>query len=106
MLWVNGFRFNTFLGKTYAEAIDGDLVEAVGVIRYFAGWADKIFGQTISTTSQKFAYTLRQPIGVVAQVIPWNYPLCMATVSVPHCFLAHNLANDPLVEAWSRSSLW
>ncbi|PCD29661.1 hypothetical protein AU210_012192 [Fusarium oxysporum f. sp. radicis-cucumerinum] len=66
-------------GKTYAEAIDGDLVEAVGVIRYFAGWADKIFGQTISTTSQKFAYTLRQPIGVVAQVIPWNYPLCMAT---------------------------
>ncbi|KAF5257057.1 hypothetical protein FOXYS1_12433 [Fusarium oxysporum] len=66
-------------GKTYAEAIDGDLVEAVGLIRYFAGWADKIFGQTISTTSQKFAYTLRQPIGVVAQVIPWNYPLCMAT---------------------------
>ncbi|EWZ28272.1 aldehyde dehydrogenase domain-containing protein [Fusarium oxysporum Fo47] len=66
-------------GQTYAEAIDGDLVEAVGVIRYFAGWADKIFGQTISTTSQKFAYTLRQPIGVVAQVIPWNYPLCMAT---------------------------
>ncbi|KAF4954344.1 hypothetical protein FSARC_12157 [Fusarium sarcochroum] len=66
-------------GKTYAEAIDGDLVEAVGVIRYFAGWADKTFGQTISTTSQKFAYTLRQPIGVVAQVIPWNYPLYMAT---------------------------
>ncbi|KAM0542266.1 hypothetical protein ACHAPJ_012874 [Fusarium lateritium] len=70
---------NTSSGKTYAEAIDGDLVEAVGVIRYFAGWADKIFGQTISTTNQKFAYTLRQPIGVVAQVIPWNYPLCMAT---------------------------
>ncbi|KAM0492225.1 hypothetical protein ACHAP8_010088 [Fusarium lateritium] len=66
-------------GKTYAEAIDGDLVEAVGVIRYFAGWADKIFGQTISTTGKKFAYTIRQPIGVVAQVIPWNYTLYMAT---------------------------
>ncbi|KAJ3527819.1 hypothetical protein NM208_g10515 [Fusarium decemcellulare] len=39
-------------GKTYSEAIEGDLVEAVGVIRYYAGWADKTFGQTISTTSQ------------------------------------------------------
>lgn len=49
------------------------------MIRYFAGWADKTFGQTISTTHQKFAYTLRQPIGVVGQIIPWNYPLGMAT---------------------------
>ena len=49
------------------------------MIRYYAGWADKTYGQTISTTPQKFAYTLRQPIGVVAQIIPWNYPLSMAT---------------------------
>ncbi|RSL59653.1 hypothetical protein CEP53_005713 [Fusarium sp. AF-6] len=48
--------------KTYSEAIDGDLVEAVGVIRYYSGWADKTFGQTINTTNQKFAYTIRQPI--------------------------------------------
>ncbi|CAH0053712.1 unnamed protein product [Clonostachys solani] len=65
-------------GKSYKEAIEGDLVEAVAVIRYYAGWADKTFGQTISTTHQKFAYTIRQPIGVIAQIIPWNYPLCMA----------------------------
>ncbi|CAI0655065.1 unnamed protein product [Colletotrichum noveboracense] len=65
-------------GKSYKEAIEGDLVEAVGVVRYYAGWADKSFGQTISTTHEKFAYTIRQPIGVVAQIIPWNYPLCMA----------------------------
>lgn len=49
------------------------------MIRYYSGWADKTFGQTISTTSKKFAYTIRQPIGVVAQIIPWNYPLSMAT---------------------------
>ena len=67
------------LGKTYQEALENDLVEAVGVIRYYSGWADKTFGQTISTTSKKFAYTVRQPIGVVAQIIPWNYPLSMAT---------------------------
>lgn len=66
-------------GKAYQEALDVDLVEAVAVIRYYAGWADKQYGQTISTTHQKFAYTLRQPIGVVGQIIPWNYPLSMAT---------------------------
>jgi len=52
--------------------------ESFNTIRYYAGWADKISGQTISTTPQKFAYTLRQPVGVVAQIIPWNYPLSMA----------------------------
>lgn len=66
-------------GKTYLETLENDLVEAVGVIRYYSGWADKTFGQTINTTPQKFAYTIRQPIGVVAQIIPWNYPLSMAT---------------------------
>ncbi|PWI75842.1 aldehyde dehydrogenase ALDH [Purpureocillium lilacinum] len=66
-------------GKPYAEALSVDLEESITVFRYYAGWADKVFGQTISTTHQKFAYTLRQPIGVVGQIIPWNYPLSMAS---------------------------
>ncbi|KAK6067092.1 aldehyde dehydrogenase [Seiridium cupressi] len=66
-------------GKTYQEALGVDLVEAVSVIRYYSGWADKTFGQTIGTTPEKFAYTIRQPVGVVGQIIPWNYPLSMAT---------------------------
>lgn len=66
-------------GKSYNEALNTDLTEAILTIRYYAGWADKTFGQTISTTHQKLAYTLRQPIGVVAQIIPWNYPVSMAT---------------------------
>ena len=65
-------------GKPYSVALTEDLGEVVGVIRYYAGYADKIHGQTISTSSQKFAYTLRQPIGVCGQIIPWNYPLAMA----------------------------
>jgi aldehyde dehydrogenase (NAD+) len=65
-------------GKPYAVALDEDLGEVINTIRYYAGWADKLFGQTISTTPQKFAYTLKQPIGVCAQIIPWNYPLAMA----------------------------
>ena len=65
-------------GKPYTVALNDDLPETINTIRYYSGWADKTFGQTISTTGAKFAYTLRQPIGVVAQIIPWNYPLSMA----------------------------
>jgi aldehyde dehydrogenase (NAD(P)+) len=67
------------LGKPYHVALTEDLVEAIGTIRYYSGWADKTFGQTINTTPEKFAYTIRQPIGVVGQIIPWNYPLSMAS---------------------------
>ncbi|KIW72238.1 hypothetical protein PV04_00447 [Phialophora macrospora] len=65
-------------GKPYSVALNEDLGEVVGCIRYYAGWADKIHGETIPTTAQKFAYTLKQPIGVCGQIIPWNYPLAMA----------------------------
>lgn len=65
-------------GKPYSVALAEDLGEVVACFRYYAGWADKLHGQTIATTAQKFAYTLRQPVGVCAQIIPWNYPLAMA----------------------------
>ncbi|KAI1310452.1 aldehyde dehydrogenase [Xylaria venustula] len=64
-------------GKPYGDSL-GDLGEVISCLRYYAGWADKIYGQTIPTTAQKFAYTLKQPIGVCGQIIPWNYPLAMA----------------------------
>lgn len=65
-------------GKPYSEALDGDLGEVTGTLRYYAGYADKVSGQTITKAGydgRKFAYTIRQPIGVCAQIIPWNYPL-------------------------------
>ncbi|CAF3653044.1 unnamed protein product, partial [Fusarium graminearum] len=65
-------------GKVYTDAEGGDVVEVINTIRYYAGWADKITGQTITANPNKLAYTLRQPLGVVAQIIPWNYPLAMA----------------------------
>ncbi|KAI0382069.1 aldehyde dehydrogenase [Hypomontagnella monticulosa] len=64
-------------GKPFGDSL-GDLDEVINTIRYYAGYADKIHGETIPTTNQKFAYTLKQPIGVCAQIIPWNYPLAMA----------------------------
>ncbi|KAJ9630028.1 mitochondrial aldehyde dehydrogenase [Knufia peltigerae] len=65
-------------GKPYKVALSEDIPETFNTIRYYAGWCDKVSGQTINTTPEKFAYTSRQPIGVVAQIIPWNYPLSMA----------------------------
>ncbi|OQE31447.1 hypothetical protein PENSTE_c001G03363 [Penicillium steckii] len=65
-------------GKTYDLAMEDDLPDAIGTFRYFGGWADKNFGQTIETSPEKFAYTLRQPYGVIGQIIPWNFPLAMA----------------------------
>jgi len=57
-------------GKPYGDALNGDLQEVIDCLRYYAGWADKLHGQTIPTTPLKFAYTLRQPMGVCAQIIP------------------------------------
>src|SRR6266550_4659555 len=68
-------------GKPLAVARVADVPLAVDLFRYMAGWATKIEGQTLSTSqlgSDYFAYTLREPIGVVGQIIPWNFPLLMA----------------------------
>lgn len=65
-------------GKPYVVARDEDLEEVLGTLRYYAGYADKRFGQVIETTPEKLAYTIREPVGVCGQIIPWNYPLSMA----------------------------
>jgi aldehyde dehydrogenase (NAD+) len=64
-------------GKTFNWAKGGDVTFAISVIKYFAGWADKITGQTLETDERKLCYTRHEPIGVVGQIIPWNFPLLM-----------------------------
>jgi len=54
-----------------------DLHLVIECIRYYAGWADKIQGHTIPVDGDYFVYTLHEPIGVVGQIIPWNFPLLM-----------------------------
>lgn len=66
-------------GKPYRDALSVDLPETAGCIRYYAGWVDKIHGQVIDTSPSKLAYTVREPVGVCGQIIPWNYPLAMAS---------------------------
>ncbi|KAI6157364.1 aldehyde dehydrogenase [Pisolithus tinctorius] len=64
-------------GKAFNMARNGDLVLAIDCIRYYAGWSDKITGRVIETSEDKFNYTRHEPIGVVGQIIPWNFPLLM-----------------------------
>lgn len=64
-------------GKPFGDSL-GDINEVITTIRYYAGWCDKVHGSTIPTTHQKLVYTLKQPIGVCGQIIPWNFPLAMA----------------------------
>lgn len=71
-------------GKPYKVARAADVPLAAELFRYMAGWATKIEGNTIPlsvpyTPGAKYlAYTLREPVGVVGQIIPWNFPLLMA----------------------------
>ena len=65
-------------GKPYQVALKEDLTEVSNTLRYYGGYADKIHGQVIDTGPAKLAYTIREPLGVCGQIIPWNYPLAMA----------------------------
>lgn len=65
-------------GKPYSETSNADIPLAIEHFRYFAGWATKITGQTIPVAGNYFNYTLHEPVGVVGQIIPWNFPLLMA----------------------------
>ena len=65
-------------GKPLSVARVADVPLAVDLFRYMAGWATKIEGNTIPFSTKFHAYTRREPVGVVGQIIPWNFPLLMA----------------------------
>jgi len=67
-------------GKPLRIARDGDVAVAVETFRYMAGWATKLLGDTIpvGAPGTVHAYTQREPVGVVGQIVPWNFPLAMA----------------------------
>src|ERR1700682_1895519 len=64
-------------GKPYHVARAADVALTVACYRYFAGWADKIQGKTIPVNGPYFCYTKHEPVGVVGQIIPWNFPFLM-----------------------------
>lgn len=64
-------------GKPISDSLNADLPLTIACYRYYAGWADKIHGKTIPISGPYFCYTRHEPVGVVGQIIPWNFPLLM-----------------------------
>jgi aldehyde dehydrogenase (NAD+) len=66
-------------GKPIRDARGADLPLVIDCLRYYAGYADKLHGQTIPVRGNYFTYTRREPVGVAGQIIPWNFPMLMVS---------------------------
>jgi aldehyde dehydrogenase (NAD+) len=69
-------------GKPIFESRYVDMPMVIDVLRYYAGLATKIHGETVNTLETAFTYTLREPVGVVGMIVPWNFPLLLASWKV------------------------
>ncbi|KAG2485836.1 hypothetical protein HYH03_015419 [Edaphochlamys debaryana] len=77
-------------GKPLFWSKAADVPLSIDHFRYYAGWADKIHGKTIPVDGPYWAYTFHEPIGVVGQIIPWNFPLLMAAWKLGPALAAGN----------------
>ena len=62
-------------GKPVSAVRRQDMPAAIDTMRYYAGWTDKIMGQVIPARTDALTYTVREPVGVVGAIVPWNFPL-------------------------------
>src|SRR5215813_6658588 len=79
-------------GKPYHVARAADIPLTITCYRYYAGWADKNHGKTIPIQGKYFCYTKHEPVGVVGQIIPWNFPLLMQAWKLAPALAAGNTA--------------
>ncbi|KAK7206165.1 putative aldehyde dehydrogenase Ald3 [Myxozyma melibiosi] len=77
-------------GKPVDVVLTEELPECVNVCRYYSGWADKIYGQSIQPFKEKIAFTAREPLGVCALIVPWNYPLMLSIWKMAPALAAGN----------------
>lgn len=66
-------------GKLYTESWLDDVTESADLFDYYAGWTDKLYGGTSPVEGEFLNYTLREPVGVCGQIVPWNFPIDMAS---------------------------
>jgi len=64
-------------GKSFSDALNIDISLAISHIRYFAGWADKFHGGTVYNVPGHLCYTREEPVGVVAGIYAWNFPVVL-----------------------------
>jgi len=77
-------------GKTLFDSGKVELPFAAEVFRYYAGWTTKIHGETLSLRDGAFTFTLRQPVGVVGAIVPWNFPFLLASWKIAPALAAGN----------------
>jgi aldehyde dehydrogenase (NAD+) len=77
-------------GKPIFESRYVDIPMVAEVFRYYAGWATKIHGETVPVRGPFLNYTLREPLGVVAAIVPWNFPLLLASWKIAPALAAGN----------------
>ena len=77
-------------GKPIRESRHVEVPMAIECLQYFAGWADKLEGETIPVGARAHVYTRREPLGVVAAIVPWNFPLLLAMWKVAPALAAGN----------------
>lgn len=92
-------------GKPIRESRSVDIPMAAEVFRYYAGWVTKIHGDTIPVNGPFLNYTLREPMGVVGQIIPWNFPLLMASWKLAPAIACGNTCVLKPAEQTSLSAL-
>ncbi len=78
-------------GKPIFESRQIEIPAAADCLEYFAGWADKVMGETIPVRGNYLTYTLREPLGVVAAIVPWNFPLLLAVWKVAPALATGNV---------------
>jgi gamma-glutamyl-gamma-aminobutyraldehyde dehydrogenase len=66
------------VGKPIKDALSGDIPQTVRTLRYYAEALDKIYGEVGPGTSDRFSFTVHEPLGVIGAIVPWNFPLHMA----------------------------
>ncbi len=64
-------------GKTFREALRGDVSPGAATLAWFSDWANKITGEVLPVDGPFLTYCLKEPVGVVAAIVPWNYPTCL-----------------------------
>jgi gamma-glutamyl-gamma-aminobutyraldehyde dehydrogenase len=78
------------MGKPISEMINSDVPSAAQTLQFFAETIDKLDGMVTNTASSALHYILRQPLGVVGCIVPWNYPLMMAAWKIAPALAAGN----------------
>jgi aldehyde dehydrogenase (NAD+) len=83
-------------GKLLRESLDGDLPDSSDIFDYYAGWTDKLAGETAPVEGGALSYTVPEPVGVCALLVPWNFPLLLATWKIaPALAMANTVVVKP-----------